>query len=391
MIRNYLILMLVTLCISENLFAQVFWNFNEEITQKTNAERMFNATKLGDSRKRFEFWLPKGNSMILEFTSDAQVDSLPPIDSLMRSVWQDLQHLADSFDNDLSSLRVDVIIENNSKTIRWKNHPQPADVFRVKEGGVTQLKIEPDTLRIRIATNGPIEGYNKSNGSRSPIRPWRAYYITFLLNHLQDVVPLAEDPKLQRTIALFQQDFAQRKRRKTDLLTRYFGIYNVMRELRISPNRLPYQGVGRSTTFVPYIQLGVQYARGAWLPSAGTGLQLTLQQSKSIQQQITLLWEPHFLFNRLPDEKVNMQRQDFITFRYRTSHDFERGKEAVQWVQNFSLGYLIRRKGDFFEPNTFKFSLPGLQAKNLVLEPEFFFNGLVKNFSPSLKLTCYLE
>jgi hypothetical protein len=58
---------------------------------------------------------------------------------------------------------------------------------------------------------------------------------------------------------------------------------------------------------------------------------------------------------------------------------------------NASIGYLIKRNGNWFEKNTVKFSLPGLQSKNIILEPEFYFNDFFKHFSPSLKLTLFFE
>jgi len=48
-------------------------------------------------------------------------------------------------------------------------------------------------------------------------------------------------------------------------------------------------------------------------------------------------------------------------------------------------------RGNWFEPNTFKFSLPGVRNYTLQVEPEFYFNGFFKNFSPSLRFSLFFE
>jgi|GEM_PF-6112523 len=63
-------------------------------------------------------------------------------------------------------------------------------------------------------------------------------------------------------------------------------------------------------------------------------------------------------------------------------------------IEFFSTSVKARqdhRKGEYFEETTFKFSLPGLHAKNILLEPEFIFNRFFKNFIPSLKLSLIFE
>ena len=56
-----------------------------------------------------------------------------------------------------------------------------------------------------------------------------------------------------------------------------------------------------------------------------------------------------------------------------------------------SIGYLIRRKGDFYEKNTFKLGL-GRYAPfggSLRIEPAFYFKNLFKGITPSLRITQY--
>jgi DNA-directed RNA polymerase specialized sigma24 family protein len=68
-----------------------------------------------------------------------------------------------------------------------------------------------------------------------------------------------------------------------------------------------------------------------------------------------------------------------------------RKKEPFDFVGNVSIGYLVSRKGNWFEPNTFKIGIPGVRSGWLQLEPEFFFHDFLKGISPSIKLTLHYE
>jgi len=160
---------------------------------------------------------------------------------------------------------------------------------------------------------------------------------------------------------------------------------------RSIPSKGDLKGVGQQNSFIPYVQLGIQYIRGSWVPSAGAGVELIIRRGENLQRHYRLFWEPYLFYNRDSLKSVSLNRNDFITFKYYNSSKYNNGVKEIQFVENISFGYLVRRKGNEFEPVTFKFSLPGLQTKNVLLEPEFIFNRFFKDFSPSLKLTLFFD
>ena len=103
------------------------------------------------------------------------------------------------------------------------------------------------------------------------------------------------------------------------------------------------------------------------------------------------MWEPYFFFTRDASNKLITERNDFATLRFIQVEDDERSKGSFEYVGNFSIGYLTYKKGNWFEKNTWKVGLPGVRSGWLQLEPEFYFNNLFKNFSPTLKLTLHYE
>lgn len=351
---------------------------------QSRTETMFNSAKVGTLKKRFDFLLPAGNKMILEFTTDNQVDSLPNIDDLLQEVWKDLAALGDSLQTPLSNKRVDVVFSPVDKKVRVRDYPQQGDVFRIKDGDVTQLKVEQDTLRIILFT--------RRASALSGFPGGQPYYITFLVNHLNDIPALQKQTNIATTVALFKKDFAARRFKGSSAsFTQYYAAYDATKGVRLIPTKGALNSYGRKITFIPYVQTGIQYLRGAWVPSAGAGIELTIKPGENLENKFQLLWEPYFFFDKDSLKKPSLQRNDFITFKYLSYSKYNSGARVIEFRQTFSLGYLIRRSGNYFEPTTFKFSLPGLQTKNILLEPEFVFNDFFKNFSPSLKLTLFLE
>jgi len=169
---------------------------------------------------------------------------------------------------------------------------------------------------------------------------------------------------------------------------RYYAMYDVANQKNISPFKSNYFGYGKRKYYEPYIQLGIQYLRGSWAPSTGVGMQLIHGRYDANREVFKLYWEP-FFFTRNSTNNLISQRNDFITFKYNEVRKVQ--PRDAEIFLNFSIGYLVGRRGNWFEPNTFKFAVPGLGVRNINLEPEFVFNKFFKNFSPSLRLTLEIE
>lgn len=346
---------------------------------------VFHGPVVGSSNIKFDFQLQGGNKMMLEFNSLKQVDSLPELNSLLKQVWKDLQFFRDSLSVPLVNRRVDYITSSLDNKIRIIQYPQKGSVYSIKNDEVTQLKVEQDTLRIRLYTLSAIN-------SRSVVTP-HAYYITFLLNNITDFEGIVSLDKLNPAIALLKNDLAVKSNQRKRVGDVYYALYNVESGKRIRPAKLPILNASdQKAVFVPpYVQLGVQYLRGQWTPSVGVGLELQKRTSTERVQHYRLIWEPYFVFSRDPSSKLMMDRNDFISFKYSLSSKITTPSRQIEFLQTVSIGYLVNNSGEWFEPHTIKFSLPGFHSKNILLEPEFVFNDFFKNFSPSLKLVLYFE
>ncbi|MEO6539962.1 MAG: hypothetical protein ABIN74_03180, partial [Ferruginibacter sp.] len=60
----------------------------------------------------------------------------------------------------------------------------------------------------------------------------------------------------------------------------------------------------------------------------------------------------------------------------------------ASYLTVFSLGYLVRQKGNYFEKNTFRVGAGqvSLFRGNIKIEPVFYFNDFFKGITPGVKL-----
>jgi len=347
--------------------------------------------ELSNIHDEFEFSLPKGNRLILQFNKRNQVDSLPDLDSLLTTAFADIRALNDSLPDGLASYRVDAVYINSSKRFRFMRYPQQGSAFSIRGNDTVQMKLEQDTIHLRLYTfDVPSSSYTRTMKSYIPMD------ITLLLNNIADVEEIVNSGLLGPAISLLRNDLAAYRAKKNIIQQSLRGYYGTQPLMKMSLTNRDGGAAEKQKRIEfslpvsePYVQLGFQYIRGAWAPSLGTGVQLIKRRDENDILYFRLMWEPYFFFEKGQD--VSLYRNDFITFRFYENSVFKGIKKEIHFKQTGSFGYLIRRKGEYFEPVTFKFALPGVVMDKLVLEPEFVFNKFFRNFSPSLKLNLVFE
>jgi hypothetical protein len=384
--KHYILIVLLAVAGSRSpLFAQQTV-IDRAYVPGSQTENYFYAPGPERFKNKFDFILPSGNRMIIWLTNLKQADSLPSMDTLLMSLQKDLAQLDDSLKLPLNNRRVDFVQGSSDRRIRIVQYPQRGEIFSLQGSDITQLKVEQDTVNLRLftLTNHISKTDEKTFSLPTP------YFVTFIVNNLSDLTDIAQNSALPETIAIWKNDVKNSKKKN---YFRYYGIYDAKQKIRRYPSPGSHLGVSRKRIQVlpPYVQVGVQYVRGAWAPSLGVGLDLTKHVADNFVKHYRLIWEPYFFFSRDGASNLQLDRNDFITFKYNQSSVFTSNSKEIHFMETISIGYLVSRKGNWLEPHTVKFSLPGLQAKNVLLEPEFLFNDFFKNFSPSLKLTLYFE
>jgi len=371
-------------------FAQ--YNRTTEAVPNNMTQRTFNHPAPGKLQTGFYFLLGNGNRMVLELSDISQLYTLANPDSILKIVWKALQPFRDSLAKPLVNRRIDYVFTLVDEKLRITEYPQTSEIYSIKSNDITQLKVEQDTLRIRLNTNAAGIIPRNIYGKAEPVYP---YFIMLLLNNINDVSSFNDDD-LAKGIVLIKKDLDKTKRiaNNKGAYRRYYAIYDVPNSKRIAPVKEKYIATFRHSTVIPFIPMGIQYVRGSWAVSTGVGIEWEVYEgqwtNRTSSRYLRLYWEPLFDFRRDTGNKLITNMNSFLSFKL-TNNARDATTKNLVFATNFSIGYLINRRGELFEKNTIKFSLPGLQMKNVLLEPEFIFNKFFRNFSPSLKLSLYFE
>ncbi|HPH36139.1 MAG TPA: hypothetical protein PL108_00675 [Sediminibacterium sp.] len=350
-------------------------------------ELRFNQVRPGYSRVLFEFRMPSSNSKInLELGSIGQLKSLPNLDSLFSVSLLAIKQIIDSTPKDIYARRIDVRPVDNKVEIRMVSNESNQNTLVYQNGNLNNLKLDKDTLRIIFYPQDEQLQYQK-------------YYPAFLsihVNHLTDLFNF-ESNSIAPCIALLKKSFNEEFLQKSNANKSYSAVFDMNEQKMIFPNTKMIQKRGNKaytrfqnneSTILPAIYGSMQFSRGAFVPSFAAGLSYVISDNKYNDHRVFLMWEPYFFFSNT-NNQFQTYRNDFVTLRMVEFDKPEKG--GWSFVQNVSIGYLAGRRGNWFEPNTFKFSLPGIRNHTLQIEPEFYFNNFFRNFSPTLRLSLFFE
>lgn len=352
----------------------------------TQTENIFNYPKPGSTKANFYFWYEKNNRVVLEMMDVRQLNLIPNLDSLVQEAFQSIKPLKDSFKNDGLVRRIDYVTSKAlPPQIRITTHPNKGESYSYYKNELVQTKIEKDTLRIRILTTRPVT-------NRLPVQGVTSYPFTImiLVDNFDDFTTFPTNA-LEQCVNKVKADLGKNLTTNKNLKSNFRAYYNMQTGKMFSPLKPKYMDWGRKDAFEPTVQIGLQYARGSFVPSAGAGVQYYFSDGTFSQNYIRAYWEPYFFFSRDANNKLLTERNDFITLRYTVLFLKKSDKNRINTSGNISLSYLVGRRGNWFEENTFKIGTPGFLAGSLMFEPEFFFNGVFRNLSPSLKMTLLFE
>lgn len=330
-----------------------------------------------------------------------QLQVLKNIDSILALAWADVQPLKDSFPNDLNNRLLDINYAPDGHTkMRIKTYPPRGSSFVKTTEGLALLKIEQDTLFI-MGNSGPGHlqtivvnpGIDRPSWSkRDSFYAYTPWTISIRINNLSEIPSLIGTlNQHMNTIAADYAAFYNYKKpddnmNKVNLVYEPFSAYTGKDKYIVYKKRPK-----NKLYYATLVQAGIQNVRSSFSASAGLGVGFSSIIMDNPGNSYHLVWEPFFFFDKNGSGKTVIQRNDFITFQYRKQWgEFKKGTD-INISNSFSLGYLVHRDGDYFNKHTFKMGLPGMQLRNLLLQPQFIFNDLFKQFYPSLKLQVQVD
>lgn len=362
--------------------------------QITAGDAVFNNPRPGKAKVNFHFFENPGDLRItLELVSIKQMDFLPDLDSILNIARRAILHVSDSLNEDAINRKIDVLVDEHQPVqLRITNFADRPMSYFVQGNDLAILKTEQDTVRIKFnVPNGRQFTYRDVDGVKQTRNEIVPAFITIIVNNVHKIHDLPPGI-LKRCMELLRQDVTSEYVEKSPADAQYTAYYNLATNKRFSPQNKKWIRYGfNRPELVPNIYGSLQFVRGSFAPSMAAGIRYTTRKRIEGYKRFYLMWEPYFFFGRDADNKVVTDRNDFVTLRYIEQYNSDSKKGEFDFLINFSLGYLTRRQGNWFEKNTFKLGLPAVRSGWLQLEPEFYFNDLVRNFSPSLKLTLHYE
>ncbi len=344
------------------------------------SESFFNTPPPGALPLRATVELKGGNKIIFEYTNLSQVYLMPDLDSLIRNIWASLAPFHDSLSKPLVSRRVDYYTTSQDERIRIKEYVQIGAFYSISGTDIAQLKIEQDTLRIKLVTSPPAS--IRKDATNDPI----PYFIMLVINNITDITSLPPG-ELKDAATLLQKDILTHVTAKlTHPALQMDARYDLAAQKRITPEAGVSPATGSAFTLGFYAGFGLQYTNGNWAPSISGGFELKRAVNTKQWRSLALYFENYFFFTRnAVTGKRLVDANSFLTARYSFASLSKLDHSRLIFTRSFAVGYLVARKGDWFDQVTLKITLPGISYRNITIEPEFI------NQYPSLKLTLGLQ
>lgn len=347
----------------------------------TNADRIFNIPS-NYLKRSFTADLGKGNKMQIELTDIEDLERFKNIDSLLRIFLQDIIPLKDSLSDELASKRIDYFTdEMGRKKIRIRLSKPDGASFLLQQGNLSALKMEQDTV---IFSGSYV--YKVTSTLLKPFTEMRYYRLSFFVNQLSDLNTFSS-AGLNEKINVIQKNKNSRWIKDGEGI---WYVKNGDKSIYSNHQAAGYvSGTGAGDYLTSLTAVNVQNYKNYFVPSASLGIGLGFNNGR-VKRELGLLWEPSFFFAKNTQGSLQTYRNDFLTFTYkRFPLKKEADAQSFSFINGFSFGYLIRKKGEFFEKNTIRI---GVQAASLLkgkvnLEPVLYFNNFFKGLTPGLRLT----
>ncbi len=327
-------------------------------------------------RRRYLVDLGRGNKMQIALTSQNDLSLLGNIDSLVALYLQDIKPFKDSLADELAAKRIDYRPGTDGKNkLRIQVFASKGSSFVLREGVVSALKIEQDT--INIIASVPI----LSTGTPSAEH---LFFISFFLNQYTDISAYTEGRLNEKIQALQKSEHARWSRLDDSIWTIKGGDHSITAAH-------PGGFISAEGDYLNlHAGLGLQNYKNYFVPSFNLGATLVFS-SKLAKQKIGVSWEPNFFFAKNSAGSLQTYRDDFLTLLLgrKARHPLENDAPHINFMEELSISYLIRRSGDFIDPHTFRI---GTGAVNLLeekikLQPVFYFHDFFKNLTPGVRLS----
>ncbi|WP_416440517.1 hypothetical protein [Phnomibacter sp. MR] len=351
-------------------YAQPFYTPNATPVSQT----IFSPTAPGSQQCNFFVWLPSKNRIWFDLAWASHLSKLPDVDSLIAEAALLLNPVLDSFTADGWLRKVEMDVTQQPALFRVITHTDKPRAYTSIEKEMVLVKVDQDTLRIKF--------YEEKG---------QASYINLLVNNLADIKNLPANAG-KRSVELIHTALEKNYKApiKNNPRHAYYAVFNLETGALVSPKTDNYHAIrsGSDQLEITLLKPSLSYARGNVFTGFSFGAAFNYSKTRGAwgsRHSFGLYWEPQFSFRSDSLVKMKASRNDFLTLRFEETPN--KPLANFELLSTFSIGFLIRNSGNYFEKNTFRVGLPGVGTGRLLLEPELYFNDFLKNVSPGIRLS----
>jgi len=327
--------------------------------------------------RKFNFSLNKGEWMTMELSDISDIDRIKNIDSLIKAFKKDIQLLKDSLEDGATGKKIDYYSDaSGRKQVRIKNTYPSGNSFIIASEELAVLKITQDTVVIAgIITDAP-EAVEKMNRGKE-----RIFRFTFYLNDYSNIENYSNGD-LNSKVAML--------RVKNPSIWGYKRYTHFVKsDTTISASAKFGFSHGPGDYLTPFLTVNLQNYKNHFVPSFNMGATIVLtNRYGNWFHAISAGWEPQFFFQKNTQGKLETFRNDFITLMYGQGPVNKKNPQEEAHLNGFfTVGYLIRNKGSFYDNNTWRFGY-GIQVKRTRtnIEPLIYFHDFFKGVTPGVRV-----
>ena len=330
--------------------------------------------------RKYSVNLEKGNKLQLELSDITDLQRIYNVDSVLEIFAKDLELLKDSINDPVTSKRIDYIMDTmGNRKIRFKQYAPKSSSFIVQQNELASLKIEQDTIIIIGMIPHPPKAHEQTSHKFA-----RYYRITLYLNDISDLHTYMDNRITIKLKGLLDNQ----KAAKWYGGTTGWGNYKLKSDPSITAD-LRGGKAGSPKDFLAFSgNVAVQNYKKYFVPSFGIGAFLVVSnRERTFRREVGLVWEPMFTFtgDSVKSTKTNMSQFLTLVLSQGGVKDNDPRKET-SFITTLSISYLISRKGEVFEENTFRLGMGKLKLLKTTIEPCMYFNNFFKGVTPGLRI-----
>jgi|GEM_PF-1280901 len=326
---------------------------------------------LGHGNKLF---IPRANSYP---GSKSGLSLLKPTHELFEAIQKTYDQFKDSLNNPLTVKKLQYVSYNGRvKTLVSQRPPTGEKTYYTSDGKTSIVKPQMDSVTIaKVDSTGEY---------------YKAGVLVFTLNSVSDFNKVVSAGLVDRFIDSIEATFPAAVAKKPYWKNFVYGNYTLGNGQAINGTLKSVPNLQRTLSLG--FSADIQNIKNRFVPSASIGISLFNNYKKQPDSYngFGLYWTPYFFFEKDAQGKTQTYRNDFLFATYSSINNRADNNSKLDIYLPISLGYLIHRKGDFLEKNTFSLNAFGVKYGNATLKPYIYFNNFFKGVTPSIQLSISL-